>query len=37
MFYTWKAGANFTGYENVNRYTLELVSGFIKEVKNPKW
>ena len=37
MFYTGKAGANFTGHENVNRYTLELVGDFMKEVEDPQW
>ena len=37
MFVTGEAGANFTGYKNANRYTLELVGDFIKEVEDPQW
>jgi hypothetical protein len=37
LFYAGKYGANFTGYENVNQYTLELIGVFMKQVEDPQW
>ena len=36
-FIVGEYGSIFTGYDNVNQMTLELVGDFMKEVEDPNW
>ena len=36
-FIVGEYGSIFTGYDNVNQMTLELVGDFMKEVEDPQW
>ena len=36
-FVVGEYGSIFTGYDNVNQMTLELVGDFMKEVEDPQW
>ena len=37
MFLVGQYGSNFTGSDNANQYTLELMGDFMKEVEDPQW